>query len=152
MNANENRVYEHAQSGAWMGIPVLVMGVIPLLLGFWLPHAHALWGLWILPILVILAWLFRRFTIQVGAQDLSWWFGGGWYRKSVRRADIGSIRRVRTSWMEGWGIHFSRYGVLYNIRGFDAVEVTLKSGAKFCLGTDEPEVLMAYLQGMDSPR
>ncbi len=39
------------------------------------------------------------------------------------------------------GIHLTPEGWLYNVSGFRAVAVRLKSGKRFLLGTDEPERL-----------
>jgi len=38
-----------------------------------------------------------------------------------------------------------RYWV-YNVSGLEAVEVTLRSGKRFRIGTDEPEALLTALQ------
>jgi hypothetical protein len=43
------------------------------------------------------------------------------------------------------GIHLSRFGWLYNVSGFDAVAIILKSGKRFALGTDEPDALLQAL-------
>ena len=50
------------------------------------------------------------------------------------------------NYLEGWGIHLSRFGWLYNVSGFDAVAITLVSGKRFALGTDEPQALLAALR------
>ena len=78
--------------------------------------------------------------------ELRWRFGAGLIRKRVPLDQIISARAVRTNWIEGWGIHLSRYGWLYNVSGFGAVAIQMKNGQHFALGTDEPEKLMARLQ------
>jgi hypothetical protein len=48
---------------------------------------------------------------------------------------------VKNSWWYGWGIRLTPYGWLYNVAGWEAVEVLLKNGKKIRIGTDEPEKL-----------
>jgi hypothetical protein len=71
------------------------------------------------------------------------YFGPGLIRKKIALADIREVHAVRNSWVAGWGIHWmpGRYW-LWNVSGLDAVELTLTSGKKFRIGTDEPESLI----------
>lgn len=107
-----------------------------------------------LPILFVAAaitllsiWLFSSLTIAINDGRLSWHFGCGIIRKNVALADVASAKVVRTNVLEGWGIHLSRYGWLYNISGFGAVAITLKNGKRFALGSDEPEILAREISG-----
>jgi hypothetical protein len=84
-------------------------------------------------------------TIQVRGGELEWHFGPGVLRKSVRVADIADVMPTRTRWIEGWGIHLTRRGWLYNVAGSDAVLIRLRDGKQFMLGTDEPERLTEAL-------
>lgn len=107
------------------------------------------------PILLIIAWLFHSLTIEIDKSELRWRFGPGVVCKSVPLEEIISAKPVRTNLLEGWGIHSSRYGWLYNVSGFDAVAVTLRNGKCFALGTDEPQALATRLtncQGSTSLR
>jgi len=82
--------------------------------------------------------------VEITDRELRWKFGPGLIRKSVPLAEIVSAQPARTG--PSWGIHWSpRTGWLYNVSGFDAVAVTLRSGKKFALGTDEPQALAARL-------
>ncbi len=58
---------------------------------------------------------------------------------------IVSVELVRTNVLEGWGIHLSRFGWLYNVSGFNAVAIKMKNGQHFAFGTDEPEALLHCL-------
>ena len=53
---------------------------------------------------------------------------------------------TRTNWIEGWGIHLTSRGWLYNISGFSAIIVKLKNNQQFLLGTDEPEQLASAIR------
>jgi hypothetical protein len=57
----------------------------------------------------------------------------------------GSITPARNSWPYGWGIHRTPHGWLYNVSGWEAVEVALASGKRLRLGTDEPRRLTQVL-------
>jgi hypothetical protein len=48
--------------------------------------------------------------------------------------------------LEGWGIHWSRFGWLYNVSGYGAVAVTLRNGKRFALGSDEPQTLSSLIR------
>jgi len=136
------KTYRHTQPGTVIRVAVGIMAAIlaavalktglPALVGF--------------VILLILAWLFHSLTIEIGDGELSWRFGPGLIRRRVRLDDIASVKVVRTSFLEGWGIHYSRFGWLYNVSGFGAVAIQLNSGKRFCLGSDEPEELAVALQ------
>lgn len=99
----------------------------------------------VLPVLALGAWLFHSLTIQIADGELRWRFGSGVIRKSVPMDQILTARVVRTNVLEGWGIHFSRFGWLYNVSGFDAVAIELREGKKFCLGTNDPGTLVKRL-------
>jgi len=132
--------YRHTQTGTLILVATLGMAfaiaVLAILVSkvFWLTVIF----------LVLVAWLFHSLTIEITDHTLGWQFGPGWIRKSVPLAEIVSAAPVRTG--PSWGIHWSpRTGWLYNVSGFDAVAVTLRSGKKFALGTDEPQALAARL-------
>jgi len=53
----------------------------------------------------------------------------------------------RTSWIDGWGIHYlPGRGTTYNIAGFACVRLTV-NGATVRIGTDDAEALAAFLRG-----
>jgi len=35
---------------------------------------------------------------------------------------------------------------IFNVSGFDAIELTMKNGRIYCIGTDEPEKLEAVIK------
>ncbi len=94
--------------------------------------------------LLVCAWLFHSLTIEIAGRELCWRFGPGLIRKVVQLDEIISATPQSTG--PSWGIHWSpRLGWLYNVSGYDAVLITLRSGKKFALGTDEPQILVARL-------
>ena len=61
-------------------------------------------------------------------------------------ADIAGASLAASRWAEGWGIRATPTGMLYNVSGSGAVEIRLRSGARFRLGSDEPDRLLSALQ------
>lgn len=70
-------------------------------------------------------------------------FGYGIYRKKFSLHDIMSAKIVKNRWYYGWGIRgwlWSKMRI-YNVSGFDAVEIKMKNGKTYRIGTDEPKKL-----------
>jgi hypothetical protein len=133
--------YQHTQPATLILRATLSLAALMAVTG-WLVARQAFIAV---PILLLSAWLFHSLTIAITEGELRWRFGPGLIRKRVPLANIATARVVRTNFLEGWGIHFSRFGMLYNVSGYDAVAVTLRSGKRFALGTDEPQVLATQL-------
>ena len=68
-------------------------------------------------------------------------FGPGVFYKEFLLTDIEDCEVVRNPWYYGWGIRLTPHGWLYNVSGFSAVQIRLKNGEKFRLGTDTPQEL-----------
>ncbi len=135
--------YQHTQRGTL--IPAVTLGIAALFIGLAVTIAP-IQSIWLtVPILGVCAWLFSSLTIEITNRELRWRFGPGMIRKRVPLAEITAAERVKINFLEGWGIHWTRYGWLYNVSGFDAVAITLCSGKRFALGTDEPHALVARL-------
>lgn len=90
--------------------------------------------------------IFSSLTVMITASSLVFWFGPGVLRKTVSLADIESHAPVRNPWYAGFGVRYLGPGTLYNVSGLSAVEITLRDGKRFRLGTDEPERLAAALR------
>ena len=90
--------------------------------------------------LIILA-LFYALTIEVSAGRLTWWFGIGLIRKSHPLAEIESVTEVTSPWYYFWGIKTMPDGWVYSIGPGPTLEIVLKSGKKFRLGTNQPQAL-----------
>jgi len=140
-------VYRHTQHASpflmgYLGIVTLVMlGALVLLLASPATRGEAIaLGLGV-AVLVGCMVVFRSMTIEVAGGRLTWWYGPGWPRRSVPLSTIAAARPARTRWWDGWGIHWTRRGWLWNVRGYDAVELERRGARSFRLGTDEPQAL-----------
>jgi len=97
---------------------------------------------------VICGLLFHSLTVQVSRDEILLTFGIGLIRKRFVVADIQSCAAVRNRWYYGWGVKLTPHGWLYNVSGFDAVEIELRNGRKYRIGTDEPAELLAAIQSV----
>ena len=92
-------------------------------------------------ILGICLLLFSTLTVIIRDEVLEIRFGPGVIRKKFHLKDIKSCQTVKNRWYYGWGIHITPDGWLFNVSGFYAVEIKLKSGKKYRIGTDVPNEL-----------
>lgn len=93
-------------------------------------------------ILLILA---SFFTLTVKIDDkhviIKFWY---WiYSTKFSLEKIESEKRVKNHWFCWWGIRFWFWPnmKIYNVSGFDAVELTMKNWNIYRIGTDEPKKL-----------
>lgn len=138
--------YRHTQKSKWLiGILCLytfiMLGVATFLddPAFW-AASFAL-----LVLVGAIAWLFSSLTVEVTETELTWFFGPGFWRKSIVRSDVVQATAVRTKWWYGWGIRITPRGWLYNVHGLDAVAVEQRGGRTTLIGTDEPDAVIAAL-------
>jgi hypothetical protein len=94
---------------------------------------------------VTIGWLWSSLTVRIADDALRVQFGLGLPRKTVPLADLESAEVTRTRFVDGWGVHRTRRGWLYNVSGFDAVLLRRKDGKALLVGTDEPRKLKAAL-------
>ncbi|MGN6545813.1 MAG: hypothetical protein ACTHK7_12240 [Aureliella sp.] len=73
------------------------------------------------------------------------------FRRTVKYADIAGVAVGRTSWLDGWGIHWRwGRGWVWNIWGRNCVVLRFKHGA-LRIGSDDAEQLAAFLQERTQP-
>ncbi len=85
--------------------------------------------------------LFAALTVEIRDGLLKFHFGLGLIRKKLKIAEIESCEIVRNPWYYGWGIHATGKGWVYNVSGFEAVEIFMSDGRRLRIGTDEAELL-----------
>ena len=91
---------------------------------------------------------FSTLTVAVDKQFLSICFGWGVFRKKFLVSEMASVARVKNRWYYGWGIRVCFWPKMwiFNVSGFDAVEITMKDGTIYRIGTDDPERLDAAIK------
>lgn len=142
--------YRHTQVG-WVVIASAI-GVAALI-GPTLRSAHLPFGPSLVVALVMLALLlFTTLTVEVDGEQIRVGFTIGLVRKRIPLRDVQQYREVRDRWYYGWGIRALPGGWLWNVSGLDAVELVLRSGRRFRIGTDEPASLAAAIaQALGQP-
>ncbi len=139
--------YRHCQPGRT--ILWILMGFVALFLGIALMVTNPQVAWWLRAasgVYVLAALLFFNLTITVDDREVRAVFGVGLVRKTARLEDIAAVEAVRNRWWYGWGVKYTVKGWLYSVSGLEAVEMRLKNGKRFRLGTDEPEVLCAAIR------
>ena len=96
-------------------------------------------------IIVIASAIFTRLTVSVDDEMLKIQFGLGVIRKGFPLEDIEEYSVVKNRWYYGWGIRLTPHGWLFNIAGLSAIEIQMKSGKQYRIGTDDPDNLAKAL-------
>ena len=86
---------------------------------------------------------FWKLHVMIDEKHLRIKFGYGIFQNKFSLHDIVSAKAVRNPRRCGWGIRFTFWPKMwiYNVSGFDAVEIQLKNGKRYRIGTDEPKKL-----------
>lgn len=86
---------------------------------------------------------FATLAVTIDEKFLKIKFGYGIFAKKFALDEIAKVDVVRNHWYYGWGIRFWFWPPMwiYNISGFDAVQITLKNGKVYRIGTDDAEGL-----------
>jgi hypothetical protein len=139
------KVYRRTQVGYLM---IFVIGTgLYLLLNFFYLHGFSIFFVAVFVLLVLCLILFTVLTVTVDGQNISVRFGIGIIGKKLPLGEIESAEIVRNPWYYGWGIRKTPDGWLYNVSGFLAVELRMKNGQKYRIGTNDPAGLKSALEG-----
>jgi hypothetical protein len=96
----------------------------------------------------VILMIFTRLTVQVDDAEVRWAFGRGFPKYRLALDEIAATQVVSNTAWYGYGIRIIPGGMLYNISGSGAVEITRRDGKKVRIGTDEPEVLRAAIEAV----
>ena len=98
-------------------------------------------------LIILLLASFTTLTVKIDDTYLRIKFGYGIFRKKFKLSQITEVKTVKNHWYYGWGIRFWFWPrmVIYNVSGFDAVEIKM-NGKTYRIGTDEPNKLEQALQ------
>jgi hypothetical protein len=97
-------------------------------------------------LLLLLLLMMSSLTVTIDQQYLRVRFGPGVFFKKFPLSQITGCGSKYKTYFWGWGIRYYFRGWLYNIAGFDSVEIIIKNGKKARIGTDEPEKLAAAIK------
>jgi len=144
-NMKSAKKYKHTQIGwAMFVVAVAIAFVLPI----FLPHSpKAMPGIYLVRVIAgAILLLFPTLSVEIDSSFIRFYFGLGVIGKKLALDDIASCRKLRTSWLNGWGIHGCLgKSWLYNVSGFDAIELVMKNGMKYYIGTDDPSGLLGAI-------
>ncbi|OGJ43988.1 hypothetical protein A2272_05140 [Candidatus Peregrinibacteria bacterium RIFOXYA12_FULL_33_12] len=115
----------------------LIFGNILIQTGFNLPVVIAT-----ILLLFVLA-SFTSLQVTIDEEYLRIKFGYGIFWKKFLLNEISSVKTVKNHWYYGWGIRRWLWPKMwiFNISGFDAIEIIMKNGKIYRIGTDEAKKL-----------
>jgi hypothetical protein len=139
--------YKHTQ----IGYLILVVTLAVLVLFAWAqitaraepPSVDSGTNFLITAIMVLILFTLASFTTLTTSIDENYLqikFGYGIFRKKFLLSEIVSTKQVKNHWYYGWGIRLWLWPKMwiFNVSGFDAVELVMKNGKVYRIGTDEP--------------
>ena len=139
-----NKRYEHTQVGYLI---IVAMVAVMVMIGIILANAGNNWtAIGVLIIIAVALVLFSSLTVVIWEEELEVRFGPGPIRKRFKLSEIESCKVVKNHWYNGWGIRLIPHGILYNVSGFYAVEINLRTGKQYRIGTDVPQELEAAIR------
>jgi hypothetical protein len=106
-------------------------------------------GIFIMMTVLIMAvcLLFYGMTTTIDADRISVSFGLGLIRRRFPLSRVMSAQPVRSPWYYGWGIRFIPNGMMFNISGFDSVELRFNDSDRiFRIGTRNPQALQEAIR------
>lgn len=139
--------YKHTQIGYLM----LVVTLAVLVLFAWVyitaraepPSYYSGTNFAITAIMVLILFILASFATLTASIDKNYLrikFGCGIFAKKFALNQIVSVQAVKNHRYCGWGIRvcFWPYMWIYNVSGFDAIEIKTKNGKIYRIGTDVP--------------
>ena len=138
------RRYSHTQIG-WVTIVAIGLCIIFIAYALMVGEFRSVPFI-VLIVLGICLVLFPTLTVSGDQDNLEIRFGPGIIRRKFLFKDIESCKVVKNPWYYGWGIRRIPDGWLYNVSGLYAVEIQMKNGKKYQIGTDVPDELAQFIQ------
>lgn len=90
--------------------------------------------------------LFSNLTVTGYMNHLEIKFGIGLIRKKFNYKDIRDFSIEKNPWYYGWGIRKIPGGWLYNVSGSQSIQLNMKNGKMYRIGTDEPKKLAEFIK------
>ncbi len=146
MNVQVGR-YRHTQKGPW-GLLCYALAAAFLTASYFLP-VPVLGITFVVSgaFLLVLGGSAGHLTVEDQGDQLAIHFGPfPLFRKRIRYENIVEVEKGRTTFLDGWGMHWNPWGGwVWNVWGYDCVILRLKRG-KFRVGTDDVDGLAGFLR------
>ncbi|PWR75864.1 hypothetical protein ACKUB1_18355 [Methanospirillum stamsii] len=144
----KNLEYSHEQ----VGIVQVWAGIISLnILLFTAYFCQDIILLLLIPILALIFGVafFSTMTVIITTDAIKVQFGPvSVIKRTFPFEKIKAYSLVKNPWYYGYGVRWIPHGTLYNIAGPDALELTLHSGKRVQIGTDEPEKMIEVFENV----
>lgn len=89
---------------------------------------------------------FGSFCIEIKNEKIHWYFGLTILGGSANLRDVAYCVPVSLTGERVWNVEETNHGTHYNIGGKSAVEIGLRSGERFLLGTENPRHLVEVIR------
>ena len=123
------------------------LGAVPFAAaGVWFAAATMGWGAAVCVALLPFVW---DLTITLTGEELRWRLGPGPLGRAVPLHEIDHVAPARVG-PSGWGVQWMPGGWSYVVTGTTSVDLTLRSGRLYRLGTPDPEGLTAAVRAATS--
>jgi hypothetical protein len=147
-NRNMHPPYNHRQSG-FIGPLLAALAVGMLTWSMFMPDEAS----WVLASIAalhsVLAVCFWHLETDVRDRQLKVSFGPLRLFRTTRQLDGATAETARSDWLDGWGIHrIPGRSTIWNISGFDCVEITFVDGKPLRIGTNDVDGLTAAINAV----
>lgn len=109
-----------------------------------------LWGVWLVMTLIDILLASVKLVTEVHADGIKVYFGPFHFpSKNMEWSEIENIYPRQYSPLAeygGWGIRKGKAGSAYNMRGSQGVQLIMKNGKKFLIGTQQPDAFMQVVK------
>lgn len=130
--------YEHTQFGKLMFLIFLSVSILSIIIYFIEDAKNSVLILLFIVLIILASFLTLKVTID--SQKIRLKFGYGLFFKNFKVNQITSAKAVKNRWFYGWGIRywFRPRMWIFNVSGFDAVEIIMQNGDIYRIGTNDP--------------
>lgn len=152
MKLTPNILYSHQQVGI-VQLSAGIIGLIIILITAF--FCQDIIMLLLIPIIALVLGIvfFSTMIVEITPNVLQVKFGPVSVIKRTFQFDkISSYKLVKNPWYYGYGVRWIPKGTLYNIAGPDALELTLLTGKRVQIGTDEPEKIFEAFEKVFKPK
>ncbi|MTI39008.1 hypothetical protein [Fulvivirga lutimaris] len=95
----------------------------------------------VLSVLIVLN--FYGLTVEISGDTIKVYFGFGLISKKIKFEKIEAVEAVTNPWYYGWGVRIISNGMMFNVTGTKAIEISYKNSSRvFRIGTKNPQRLV----------
>jgi len=129
--------YEHTQKSVFFRWIFMAIAIL-----FWFIIWESQFQIVLMIFCVIILFIIYSFvslSVVIDEEYLKIKFWYGIYKTKFVLNEILSVKTVKNKWYYGWGIRvwFWTYMIIYNVSGFDAVELVTKDWKIYRIGSDD---------------